>query len=243
MLNIKDTLISIIIPIYNQAEEITAALASILSQTYKNYEIIIVNDGSTDNTAIVLEELKRKFWQRKIRCKIVQQNNQGANAARNRGAEEAQGEYIIFWDADVVAAPVMLEKMRQALSDNLTASYAYSSFIYGKKKFKLWPFDAEKLRQLPCIHSTSLIRREHAPRWDQNIKRLQDWDLWLTMLKKGYTGVWIPEFLFTVQTKHGTMSHWLPRFAYKLMPWMKEVKKYKEAVAIIKHKHQITNIK
>ncbi|PIT93947.1 hypothetical protein COU00_01555 [Candidatus Falkowbacteria bacterium CG10_big_fil_rev_8_21_14_0_10_43_11] len=235
----QNNLISIIIPVYNQAEEIRAALASILSQTYKNYEVIIVNDGSTDNTAVTLEELKHKFWQKKIRCKIIQQNNQGANAARNRGAQEARGEFIIFWDADIVAAPEMLEKMRNALQSNPEVSYAYSSFIFGKKKFKLWPFDAEKLKQMPYIHSTSLIRREHLVSWDAEIKRLQDWDLWLTMLVQGHTGVWVPEFLFTVQTAHGTMSHWLPKFVYRWLPWMKEVKKYKEAVEIIKKKHKI----
>ncbi|MFA6551393.1 MAG: glycosyltransferase family A protein [Patescibacteria group bacterium] len=257
----QKSLISIIIPIYNQAEEIRTVLASILNQTYKNYEIIIVNDGSTDNTAIVLENLKNKFCERNIRFKIIQQNNQGANAARNRGAQEARGEFIIFWDADAVGVPEMLEKMFLALQNNPSVSYAYSSFIFGTpphlfnklffssklkifgrcggKKFKLWPFDAEKLKQTPYIHSTSLIRREQMAFWDTKIKRLQDWDLWLTMLSRGRIGVWVPEFLFTVQTKHGTMSHWLPQFAYKFMPWLKEVKKYKEAVEIIKKKHKI----
>ena len=253
----QSSLISIIIPIYNQAEEIRTVLASILNQTYKNYEVIIVNDGSTDNTAIVLENLKNKFshprpelpgtmtrpGERNIRFKIIQQNNQGANAARNRGAQEARGEFIIFWDADAVGEPEMLEKMFSALQNNPSASYAYSSFIFGKKKFKLWPFNAEKLKQMPYIHSTSLIRREQMAFWDTEIKRLQDWDLWLAMLSRGRIGVWVPEFLFTVQTKHGTMSHWLPQFAYKFMPWLKEVKKYKEAVEIIKKKHQISNSK
>jgi len=241
----QNALISIIIPIYNQAEEIRATLASVLSQTYKNYEVVIVNDGSTDGTAKVLEEVKHKFsrlrpeslgttarqGERNIRFKIIQQNNQRANAAH--------GEFIIFWDADVVAAPMMLEKILAALCDNPAASYAYSSFVYGKKKFKLWPFDAEKLKQMPYIHSTSLIRREHVVLWDTEVKRLQDWDLWLTLLEQGHIGVWVPEFLFTVQTKHGTMSHWLPRFAYKFLPWMKEVKKYQETVEIIKRKHKI----
>ncbi|OGF18350.1 hypothetical protein A3G56_01735 [Candidatus Falkowbacteria bacterium RIFCSPLOWO2_12_FULL_45_10] len=257
----KNKLISIIIPVYNQAEEIQATLASVLSQTYKKHEVIIVNDGSTDSTAVALENLKRKFWDKKIRCKIIQQNNQGANAARNRGAAEARGEYIIFWDADIVAAPAMLEKIHKPLQDNPNVSYAYSSFVYGSpphllnnipfilkapylnrcggKKFKLWPFDADKLKQMPYIHTTSLIRREHAGRWDAEIKRLQDWDLWLTLLKQGHIGVWVPEYLFTVNTQHGTMSHWLPRWAYKFMPWLKEVKKYKEAVEVIKRKHEL----
>ena len=60
--NKKNHLISVIIPAYNKAEELRASLASLLSQTYSNYEVVVVNDGSTDSTAHVIEEFKRKFW-------------------------------------------------------------------------------------------------------------------------------------------------------------------------------------
>ncbi|PIR93050.1 hypothetical protein COT99_02870 [Candidatus Falkowbacteria bacterium CG10_big_fil_rev_8_21_14_0_10_43_10] len=235
----KNNLISIIIPVYNKSEELKQCLGSILQQIYKNYEVIIVNDGSTDDSGRIVDEFISKFKVKDIRYKVIEQKNMGSNAARNRGLEESLGEFIIFWDADLVGKPEMLEKMHDALQNNPEASYAYSSFIFGKKKFKLWPFDAEKLKQMPYIHTTSLCRREHFPGWDENIKRLQDWDLWLTMLAQGHTGVWFPEFLFTAQTAHGTMSHWLPKFVYRWLPWMKEVKKYKEAMEIIKKKHKI----
>jgi len=238
--------ISIIIPVYNQAQELKKCLESILMQTllrqgycgraYQNYEIIIVNDGSTDNTADAISEMQPKF--KGVRYKVINQKNQGSNPARNRGADEARGDYIIFWDADVIAKPEMLAKMVDALEKNTQASYAYSSFIYGWKKFKLWPFNEDKMRAMPYIHSTSLIRREHFPGWDEKIKRLQDWDLWLTMLAEGHSGMWIPEYLFTVLTKSGTISQWIPKIFYKL-PWLKGVKKYKEAVSIIKKKHKL----
>ncbi|MDP3900666.1 MAG: glycosyltransferase family A protein [bacterium] len=236
----KNTLISVIIPVYNQAEEIQQSLHSLLTQSHKNYEVIVVNDGSTDSTAKVLDEMKKIFWQRGIRFKSIQQSNRGSNHARNRGREESRGEFIIFWDSDIVAASELLEKLLNALRENPEASYAYSSFIFGKKKFKLWEFNPEKLKQLPYIHSSSLIRKDHFPPngWDARVKRLQDWDVWLTMLENGYKGVWVPEFLFTVLTKHGTMSVWLPKYVYKV-PWLSEVKKYKKAVEVIKKKHKL----
>jgi len=233
-------LISIIIPAYNKSEELRVSLASLLSQTYKNYEVIIVNDGSTDNTAHIIEEFKDKFWSRKIRFKIILQNNQGANAARNRGFVERRGDFVIFWDADVVAAPAMLEQMLQALQENPEKSYAYSSFVYGKKKFKLWEFSAEKLCHMPFIHTTSLVRAKDFPGWDKRILRLQDWDVWLTMLERGQIGVWVPEFLFTVLTTHGTMSSWLPKIVYRLsFLKLAKVEKYKEAVGVILKKHKL----
>jgi glycosyltransferase involved in cell wall biosynthesis len=233
-------LISVIIPAYNKSEELRASLASLLSQTYKNYEVIIVNDGSTDNTAHIIDEFKDTFWRRKIRFKIILQNNQGSNAARNRGLLERRGDLLIFWDADVVAAPNMLASMQDALAAHPEKSYAYSSFIYGKKKFKLWEFSSEKLRQMPFIHTTSLTRTGDFPGWDKRIRRLQDWDVWLTMLEKGQTGVWVPEFLFTVLTEHGAISSWLPKIVYRL-PFVKlaKVEEYKEAVEVIRKKHKL----
>jgi len=237
----QNNLISVIIPAYNKSEELRASLASLLSQSYQHYEVIIVNDGSTDNTAHIIDEFKNKFWDKKVRFKIISQNNQGAQNARNRGFLESKGSYLIFWDADVVASPQMLVKMVQTLSDNPSASYAYSSFIFGKKKFKLWEFNAEKLKKMPCVHSTTLIRRVDFPgQWDARISRLQDWDLFLTMLFKGKTGVWVPEFLFTVLINNSTMSSWLPKIAYKL-PFikLKQAEKYKQAVEAIKKKHRL----
>jgi len=248
-----NNLISIIIPVYNQAQEIEKCLDSVLNQTCKNYEMIIINDGSTDGTALILDKIKHKFWNKKIRFKIVSQSNSGSNAARNRGLKEVkpnlfkQGgegeEYLIFWDADVVARLDMLEKMLKALLDNPQASYAYCSFIFGKKNFKLWEFDENKLKEMPYIHTTSLCRKSHFPGWDEKVERLQDWDVWLTMLERGRRGVWVDEVLFTVINEHGTMSKWLPKAAYKFMPWNNDVKRYKEAVDAIRRKHQITDFK
>lgn len=99
---------SVVIPVYNKAETISRSLNSVLSQTYKNYELIVINDGSTDNINAVLEEYGKKI-------RIINQENHGVSAARNRGIEEATGQYICFLDADDEWLPNHLEELYKAI--------------------------------------------------------------------------------------------------------------------------------
>lgn len=87
-------MISIIIPLYNKEQSIASTLQTVLKQTYQDFEIIIVNDGSTDHS---VEEVKKVT---DPRIRLIHQSNAGVSAARNRGIEEAKGEYIAFLDAD-----------------------------------------------------------------------------------------------------------------------------------------------
>ena len=230
-------LISIIIPVYNGAKTIKETLESIENQTWRNFEVIVVDDGSTDSTQKTLEDFSasKKLENNYL---FIKQENKGAPAARNRGLKDAKGNFLFFCDADAVLRPDALEKMLEALKENTEASYVYSAFYWGKKLFKLWPFDSERLKKMPYIHTMSLIRRESFPGsgWDESIKKLQDWDLWLTMLGEGHQAFFINEVLFFVKPG-GSISSWLPAFAYKAFPWMRSVKKYKEAVKVIKEKH------
>ncbi|MDD2807784.1 MAG: glycosyltransferase family A protein [Patescibacteria group bacterium] len=220
--------ISVVIPIYNAAKTIEKCLASIYLQTFKKIEIIIVNDGSTDNSLEIVKKYQDKIT-------IINQTNGGAAKARNEGAKIAKAPFIIFCDADVTMKPKMLATMLQTLTDHPKASYAYSSFKFGLKSFALWPFDPEKLKKMPYIHTTSLIRRADFPGFDKKLHKFQDWDLWLTMLARGQSGVFINQELFTIASG-GTMSQWLPKFLYHL-PFLPAVKKYQTAEKIIKEKH------
>lgn len=87
-------MISIIIPLYNSGKTIKKTLESILSQDYKDFEIIIINDGSTDNGVGIVESLNDK------RIRVYSQDNGGVSVARNKGIEEAKGEWLMFFDAD-----------------------------------------------------------------------------------------------------------------------------------------------
>jgi glycosyltransferase involved in cell wall biosynthesis len=230
-------MISVIIPLYNGAKTIVKTLSSLMDQTYKDFEVIIVNDGSTDNSEAAASSYLQKV-QSNNRFFFLSQNNQGAPAARNRGFKESKGEFILFCDSDAILAPTALETMLDNLQRHPEASYAYSSFNWGKKFFRLNEFNPEQLKSMPYIHSLSLIRRVDFPAtgWDESIKKFQDWDLWLTMLEHGKIGLWIPQVLFKI-LPGGTMSSWLPAFAYKAFPFLPAVKKYQAAMQIIKQKH------
>ncbi len=237
-------MISIIIPTYQHGNTILKTLKSIFNQTEQNFEVIIVNDGSTDDTKKKLE-IAQKKWPGKI--KVINQERKGANSARNRGYQESKGDFLFFCDADVELRKDCLEKMIKTLKENPSASYVYSSFKFGWKIFPSFDFDPERLKKMPYISMMSLIRREHFPGFDENIKKFQDWDLWLTMLEKGYYGVRIPEILFVVKPRKIGISTWLPSFLYHL-PWHifpfkffkpKTIQKYEEAMKIIKEKHKL----
>lgn len=227
--------ISVIIPAYQHGPELPLCLNSIFVQDFNDFEVIVVDDGSTDDTV----ERLRPYLNR---ITLIRQENRGGNAARNRGFDASRGEFVIFCDADVIMRPDMLSKMLATLDAHPEAAYAYSSFRYGWKKFRLWPFDEARLRQMNFVHTTSLMRRAAFPRFDEVIRRFQDWDLWLTMLEWGRRGVFIPEYLFKCLPHMGGISSWLPGFFF-LIPWEKigwrvmSVEKYREAERVIRKKH------
>lgn len=99
----KNPLVSVIIPTYNEEEDIVACLESLRNQTYQNQEVIVVDDGSTDSTI----ELIQKFGG----VIIIKQAHQGPGAARNLGASEAKGEILVFIDADMVLFPDYIDKL------------------------------------------------------------------------------------------------------------------------------------
>lgn len=229
------SVVSVIIPTYNHARELRRCLVSLAEQNFGDFEIIVVDDGSTDDTSRVLEAYGDSI--RSIRIP-----HSGANAARNRGFQESSGKYLLFCDADVRMKPAMLQEMLSALKAHPEASFAYSSFRFGWKLFRLFPYNSERLRRENYIHTTSLIRREHFPGFDEAIKRLQDWDLWLTMLEQGNRGVWIPKMLFSVKPRRAGMSAWFPRIAYRI-PWkqfgirFQRLAQYEAAKHVVLEKH------
>lgn len=123
-------MISVIIPTYNRAELLKAAVMSALKQTYLDTEIIIVDDGSTDHTSKVVKQLQVDFSQKKIRY-IKQAENQGAAVARNTGILAAKGEYIAFLDSDDVWMEEKLLKQMQVLqAQEEDTAMIYCEYIY-----------------------------------------------------------------------------------------------------------------
>ena len=124
-------LISIIVPVYNTAKYLPRCLNSIIHQTYPNIEIIIVDDGSTDNSATVI----KSYTQKDTRIKLVHQKNAGLSAARNTGIAKSTGTFITFVDSDDSIEPNMLQAMITAIVDT-SADIAVCSFkeIYPSGK-------------------------------------------------------------------------------------------------------------
>ncbi|MDD2656003.1 MAG: glycosyltransferase family A protein [Patescibacteria group bacterium] len=234
-------LISIIIPVYNRVEIFEKSLLSATQQNYENKEIIVVDDGSVEgNVERGMRNVKKNT---NVNIIYYRQENKGAPAARNKGFDLSKGEYVIFWDADIEAESDMLEKMAKKLDKKQDLSFVYSSFNLGKKKMLAKKFSPIELQKNNYIHTSSLIRREDFPLFDEKLKRFQDWDLWLTMLELGKKGEWIDEYLFTIIST-GIISGWLPKFAYKKpcknLPWWSEkVSNYEKAKKIIVEKHHL----
>lgn len=214
-------MISIIIPTFQHGKTIAACLSSLLKQTLLPGEIIVVNDGSTDNTDETLKQFIGPICPTRP-ITVLTQTNMGRQIARNRGFAVSRGDRLLFCDADMVLRRDALEKLSKALDEHPEASFAYCGFKFGWKSFRSFPFDPERLKRMNYIHTSALIRREHFPGFDPAIKRLQDWDVWLTMLKHGRMGVFVDEELFAVKEAFGHvgLSHWRPSFLYHI-PWNK----------------------
>ncbi len=194
----KKPLVSVIIPCYQAESTIRRTLQSIQAQSYSHIDIIAVNDGSTDRTIDILRSFSN--------LTVIQQSNAGSSAARNAGAATAKGKYLFFCDADVVLHPRAIDTMVKTLETHADASYCYANFRFGWRTFSLFEFDPDRLRRENYISTMSLIRKEHFPGFDPSLKRLQDWDLWLTMLEHGHTGIWYPGYLFSTPLRSGGIS-------------------------------------
>lgn len=239
-MNESGPLVSIIIPAWNHGRELMDCLKSIEAQTYRPLEVIVVDDGSTDDT-----QARLLSFQSSLPFKFIRfDQNRGAAAARNAGARLTSGDYLLFVDADALLRPIAIRRMLETLEARPDASFSYSSFRFGWKKFKSRPFDATALRLRPYIHTTALIRREAFPGFDESLKKFQDWDLWLTVTERGGTGVWIPEGLFKISVGRKGMSRWLPS-VFHVLPWERigwmprELKNYRYWERVVKEKHGI----
>lgn len=103
-----EKLVSVIIPIYNTGERLYPGLDSVLAQTYKNLQIILINDGSTDN---ITKGICESYAEKDSRILFIDKENGGEGSARNRGLEEAKGDYICFMDSDDYVVPEFIEKL------------------------------------------------------------------------------------------------------------------------------------
>ncbi|WP_434687167.1 glycosyltransferase [Pseudanabaena minima] len=197
-------LVSVIIPCYNYGKYLEEAIDSVLAQTYKNFEIIVVDDGSTDpDTIILLRKLN------KPKTKIVRTNNFKLPAARNNGIKEAKGKYICCLDADDLLKPTYLEKCLFRLeAENVDVCYTWvQEFGDSQAVIPTKEFDIDTLMIQNCLHVSAVFKRsmwEAVGGYNESmVEGYEDWDFWLAIAKTGGIGAKIDEPLFLYR-KHGS---------------------------------------
>ncbi|MDD4938655.1 MAG: glycosyltransferase [Candidatus Omnitrophica bacterium] len=199
--------ISVIIPTYNRAQYIREAIDSVLEQSCKDWEIIVVDDGSTDNTRDILKAYAK--------VRYIYQKNKGPGAARNLGVRNSRAEHIAFLDSDDLWLPEKLKKQREVLESRPELAFVCSQTCVIDDKGKLlfyWRREKdnkecfEGLREENFISTTTVLMRrecfESVGGFDEKLSNAQDYDLWLRLSKR-YGFLYMDE-IFCLVRKHAT---------------------------------------
>lgn len=183
---------SVIIPLYNKECSIENTILSVLKQSYQNFEIIIINDGSTDNSAQVVSRVKDK------RIRLIHQQNQGVSAARNKGVREAKYEWVAFLDGDDFWESNHLEEIVKMMKIIPNEKVYVTSFKYSNNRkmykhirednvFKINNYFKEAIREnLICTIIIALHKDcfNSVGFFNENLNRGEDLDLWIRLVKK-----------------------------------------------------------
>lgn len=214
-------LISVVVPAYNAEAFIAATLASVLSQTYQNLEVWVIDDGSSDRTAAIVEKLA----QQNARINLLRQPNQGVAIARNAGIQSAKGEFVAPIDADDLWWPGALEKLMaefQKAPATVGVVYAWSVDIDEQDRatggFHASVIEGDVYKTLICHNflgnaSSTLIRKaclDQIGGYSTELRRCkaqgcEDWDLYLRLAECCEFGV-VPEFLVGYRKLASSMS-------------------------------------
>lgn len=197
--------VCIIIPNYNYSQYLPEAVMSALGQTYRRFEIVVVDDGSTDSS---LEAL-RQFAADHPRVRVYRQENRGLAATRNTAISLSECEYILPLDSDDLIHPEYLEKTIPVLDAHPRLGLVYTQMVWFGEENMLradYEYDFELLKRGNFITVTSLFRRQawaDAGGYDEELPGYEDWDLWIAMAERGWTGKLVREPLFYYR-RHGT---------------------------------------
>lgn len=215
----EQPLISFVMPVYNDGDSVEKAIDSIFDSNWPNIEVVAVNDGSTDDSLKVLNKLKKKHK----RLTVLTQENKGACVARNEGAKVAKGQYLAWLPADAKIYPHTIRAWMETFQRHDV------DFVYGGYRF----VDAEgntminymgdaldpyQLEVSNYIDGSFPIKTETFWRiakemgqdglWDPNVKSLQDWDFWLSVVRHGGKGFYFRDLFFETTIPHpGGLSY------------------------------------
>lgn len=195
-------LVSVIIPCFNHGEYIEEAIDSAIKQTYQNFEIIVVDDGSTDtDTLQILKNIN------KPKTKIIFSNNQGVSAARNKAIEASNGQYILPLDADDKIHPTYLEKGVSILQNTTHGIVYCKGKLFGAEtgSWNLPPFSHKLMVKGNTIFCSAFYSKqnwEKAGGYDEAMRKgWEDYEFWIGLLELNLTVYQIPEELFFYRIK------------------------------------------
>jgi len=201
--------VTVVIPTYNCAKYLPDAINSVLNQTYKDFEIIVVDDGSTDGTKKVMESYMQKYQDR---FRYFYQQNNGVAAARNRSIEEAKGEYIALLDADDEFVPNALEECIVAAKHNKSDWYIADIFRLEDDKKEIRVSNIPNKDYLINILKTYFIKTAFfytrkslldIGLYDKNFMVFEDWDLNIRMLEanKNFSYINKPLYIYKIRKR------------------------------------------
>jgi len=221
----EKALVSIVIPCYNQGKYLEETVQSVLASTYKPLEIIIVNDGSKDDSLTIAQRLAEKHSE----IKVMDLENGGVAKARNTGIRAAKGTYILPLDGDDLISPEYLEKGVETLRCNSNVKVVYCQAVKfnesGQKPWNLKPFSRNQLARDNMIFVAALFRKSDfldigGFSEDMSMGR-EDWEFWIKMLKNGGDVIQLPFIGFyyrltptSKRKKTGTNQKKRERIAY-----------------------------
>jgi glycosyltransferase involved in cell wall biosynthesis len=204
-------IVSVVIPCYNHGRYLPEAAASVLAQTFQSWELIIVDDGSTDDTALAAERLAAAHPERAIR--LISQPNQGLSASRNNGIAAARGRYILTLDADDLIEPEMLAATVAVLDQRPGVGFVYTDVRMFGAETRIWSGGGYQVAKLlldcPMVPIVLFRRAAWAAvggfsrnLWPQGY---EDWDFWLALAEAGWDGAHIAAPLVRYRRTNGSM--------------------------------------
>lgn len=198
------SLVSFIIPFYNQAKFIEETLRSVIASTYQNFEIIIVNDGAEDENKTQLLDIIEVINDKRIR--IFHQQNAGPSVARNFAISKANGEYLVFLDGDDLIEKETLELSLQEFNKTPDIDVVYGkNILFGEKNTTIVPkrITPQNILVFNPIAVCVMIKKTvfQNNQFDEYLSKLglEDWELWVNLISKNYKFQYINHNLFKIR--------------------------------------------
>lgn len=216
--------ISVLMGIYNCAATLSEAMDCILAQTVADWELILCDDGSADDTYSVAESYVKKYPEKIILLK--NEKNMGLNHTLNRCLAAARGEFVARMDGDDLCSPDRFEKELAALEENPEMALVSTAMTYfdetgtwGRNYPKPFPQKADFLYGTPFCHAPCMARREAFQAVggyteDKKYLRVEDFDLWVKLYAAGYRGMNLEEPLYQMRDDRNAFSR--RKFRYRL---------------------------